>query len=198
MKTNNEHTARVIGRDLAISTKQAIEISKCIRGKSLQKSKAFLHRVLKKTSAVPFTRFNRDMGHKPGPIAAGRYPENSTKAILALLDSVESNAQNKGLDTENLVISSIIPNKASRPSRFGRKRRIRAKRTHVEIVVEEQEQKISQEKDATKPVKQEEKVAQPTPKKEEKPVEKKIEEKVEKKEVKTEKSKEEKKEETKK
>ena len=182
MKTN-EHSARVIGRDLAISTKQAIEISNSIRGKSLQKSKAFLQRVLKKTDAVPFRRFNRDMGHKPGPIAAGRYPENSTKAIIALLDSVESNAQNKGLDTENLVIASIIPNKASRPSRFGRKRRIRAKRTHVEIVVEEQEQKTVK-RDVKRPVKQEEKkVAQPAPKKEE-PKEKKVEEKEVKKEEK--------------
>ena len=65
---------------------------------------------------------------------------------MELLDSVESNAQNKGLDTEQIVIKSIIPNRASRPFRAGRRRRIKAKRTHIEIIVEEQEEKKAKEK----------------------------------------------------
>ena len=162
----SEHTAKVVGRDLPISTKHTIEIAKCIRGKPLHKSKQLLQRVLIKQEAIPFTRFNRDMGHKPGTIAAGRYPEKATKTMIQLLNSVEANAQNKGLDTENLVISEIIPNKAARPPRFGRRRGIRAKRTHIAIVVEEQENK--------QPKKQEKKVEiKPAKKVEEKKTEEK-------------------------
>jgi ribosomal protein uL22 len=140
MEKTNEHSAKVIGRDLSISTKHTIELANALRGKKLQKSKQFLQRVLQKKQVVPFTRFNRDMGHKPGPVAAGRYPQKATMVLASLLNAVEANAQNKGLDTENLIIKLIIANKASRPFRTGRTRRIKAKRTHVEIVVEEEEQ----------------------------------------------------------
>lgn len=146
MEQNTEHTARASGRDLFISTRHTIEITRCIRGKDLQKSKAFLQRVLEKKQAVPFLRHDQDIPHRPGHIMAGRYPEKATKVILSLLNAVEANAQNNGLDTENLVIKSIIPNRASRPYRYGRIRGIRSRRTHVEIVVEERESK----KDATK------------------------------------------------
>ena len=163
MKTN-EHIAKVIGRDLPISTKQSIEISNRLRGRTLQSSQALLKRVIAKSEAIPFTRFNRDMGHRPGKMAAGRYPEKAAKAFANLLNSVESNAQNKGLDTENLVIKTIISNKASQPFKFGRRRRIRAKRTHIEIVVEELERKVvkkAQPKTEPKQEKKPEAKAQP-------------------------------------
>ena len=141
MEQNTAHTARVIGRDLFISTRHAIEITRCIRGKNLRKSKALLQRVLDKKEAVPFLRHDQDIPHRPGRIMAGRYPEKATKMILSLLNSVEANAQNNGLDTENLVIKSIIPNRASRPYRSGRIRGIRTRSTHIEVVVEEKETK---------------------------------------------------------
>jgi len=174
METSNEHTAKVTGKDLSISTKQAIEICKFIKGKKLKKSKQMLQRVLDKKQAVPFTRYNRDRGHRPGNMSSGAYPQKSTKAIMDLLDSVESNAQNKGLDTEQIVIKSIIPNRASRPPRFGRRRGIKAKRTHIEIIVEEVEEKKTKEQPKKQEHKEEKKVVEkpkvketPQPKKQE-------------------------------
>ena len=41
-----EHQAQINGKDLPISTKQAIEICNFIRGKSTTKAKALLQRVL--------------------------------------------------------------------------------------------------------------------------------------------------------
>lgn len=136
-----EIAAKVIGRDLSISTKHAVEISKFIRGKSIKKSKELLNKVIEGKIAIPFTRFNRDMGHKKGNIAAGRYPKSASLEIVKLLNSLEANAQNKGLDVNSLYIKKIIANRASRPWHFGRQRRIKMKRTHIEIIAEEFQKK---------------------------------------------------------
>tara|TARA_Y100000310_G_scaffold328804_1_gene397534 strand:+ start:1494 stop:2027 length:534 start_codon:yes stop_codon:yes gene_type:complete len=136
---SKEHTATVAGRNLSISTKQAIAICNFIRGNSVKKSKEILSRVMEKKTAVPFTVNKRDMAHRKGKMAAGRYPQNATKEIINLLNSVESNANDKGLNTQTLRITSIIPNKASTPWHHGRLRRRKMKRTHIDIVVEENE-----------------------------------------------------------
>jgi len=170
---DKEHTAKVSGRALSISTKHSIEICNFIRGRKLEKAKALLNEVINHKIAVPFKKFNKDVGHRKGKIASGRYPENACKAILKLLEGAEANAQFKGLNTANLIVSHICANKASTPWHYGRQRRRKMKRTHVEVIVEEKAEK--------------KKVA----KKEEKPKEKKV---VEKKEVKEELKKVEKKE----
>tara|TARA_Y100000310_G_scaffold191080_1_gene191078 strand:+ start:3210 stop:3737 length:528 start_codon:yes stop_codon:yes gene_type:complete len=145
--TNKEHAAIAKGRNLSISTKHATEICNFIRGKSLQKSKALLQEVVERKTAVPFKVFNNNMGHRSGKIASGRYPEKAANEIINLLNSAESNAQNKGLNVETLFISAIIPNQASRPAHFGRKRG-KMKRTHVDIKVEEKE--VTEKKAAKK------------------------------------------------
>ncbi|MCX6711814.1 MAG: 50S ribosomal protein L22 [Candidatus Woesearchaeota archaeon] len=132
----DETQAKIVGKDLSISTKQSIEIANFIRGKNIEKAKNELKKVIEKKLAIPFKRYNRDMGHKKGNIAAGRYPKNAAKEFLNLLNGLEANAQNKGLST-NLIIKTIIPNKASRPWHYGRRRRIKMKRTHIEIIAEE-------------------------------------------------------------
>lgn len=129
-------TAKINGKDLRISTKQSIEICNFIRNRSVGKAKQLLEQVLKQKIAVPFKIFNTDTGHKPG-MAAGRFPRNASLEILSLLSGVEANAENQGLNKNNLVISKITANKASRGYHFGRKRRIKMKGTHIYIEVAE-------------------------------------------------------------
>lgn len=109
----------------------------------MEKSVALLQRVLEKKEAVPAVRFRQDIPHRPGRISSGRYPQKATKTILSLLNAAQANAENKGLDAQNLVVKTIIANKASRPYRTGRIRGIRARRTHIQIIVEEKEIKES-------------------------------------------------------
>lgn len=135
-KYDKENMARVIGRSLPISFKQSIEICNFIRNKKLSRVKEILSKVIANIQAIPFRRFNRGMGHKKG-MSAGRYPEKASGEILDLINSVEANAQFKGLNTSNLVITHINANKASKVMHFGRKRGIKAKRTNIEIVVRE-------------------------------------------------------------
>lgn len=132
-----EYSAIVRGRNLSISFKDSIEISDFIRGKNLEKAKRLLQEVLEKKRAVPLKKFNMNRGHKRGRIAAGRYPINASISFLKLLNSVESNAQDKGLDVSSLYIKEIKTNKAARPWHYGRRRGIKMKRTHVDIKMEE-------------------------------------------------------------
>ena len=144
---DKENMARAIGRSLPISFKQSIEICNFIRNKKVNYAKDVLSKFIYQEQAVPFRRFNTHVGHKKG-IMAGRYPKKTSTKILDLINHVEANAQFKGLNTANLVITHINANKASKVAHFGRKRSREAKRTHVEIVVQEKtDKKTSVKKD---------------------------------------------------
>ncbi len=146
MKTDM-HSASVSGRDLPISTKHAIVISKYIRGRKISWARDRLNEVLKFKTAVPFTVRRKDIGHRKGHMGPGRYPQKAAKEFIKLLNSVEANAQNKGLDANELYITTIVPNMASRPMHPGRQMRTKMKRTHIDIIAEE---KIKEKKEAIK------------------------------------------------
>ena len=128
--------ARAFGRSLPISFKQSVEICDFIRNKEVNRAKELLDKVIKEELAIPFRKFNMNVGHKKR-MMSGRYPKKTSKEILNLINSVEANAQFKGLNTANLVIMHINANKASKVMHFGRKRSRFAKRTNIEIVVQE-------------------------------------------------------------
>jgi large subunit ribosomal protein L22 len=133
------HFASVNVKNLPISIKQSVEIARYLRGRGLAQSKAFLQDVIDKKRAVPFKRYNRDVGHKPGKIAAGRYPEKASGHFLLLLNSLEANAENKGLDVDTLIISEVIANKGPDQWHYGRLRRRKMKKTHLQIKAVEKE-----------------------------------------------------------
>jgi len=137
-KENNvkdEHVAKASSLNLAISTKDSIEISNFLRYKPLSFAKDYLSDVIELKKAIPLKRFNTDVGHKAG-MSAGRYPVKAAKQFLVLLNSVEANAQFKGLNTGGLKIIKLLSNKASIPSTGGRSR-TGTKRTSLEIEVKE-------------------------------------------------------------
>lgn len=126
--------ARALGVSLPISPKESYELSNLLRHKSLETAKAILNRVLEKKQAIPYKRYNADVAHKPG-MSSGRYPRNLSREILKLLESVEKNANAKGL-TNDLYIVHMNAHKAVSSPRGGRVAG-EGKRAHVEIVVEE-------------------------------------------------------------
>lgn len=130
----DDNMARAHGRNLSISTKQSVEICNNIRNMSVQKAKTLLENVIDMKQPIRMTRYMKDTAHKK-EIGAGKYPVKAAKEILALLKSAESNAQNKGLSTKDLVIKHMSAHLASRPFHYGRKRRVKMKRTHVQIVL---------------------------------------------------------------
>ena len=146
---NKENMARAIGISLPISFKHSVEICNCVRNKNVNYVKDFLNDVANKHQAVPFRKFNMNVGHKKG-MASGRYPKKASMEILSLINSVEANAQFKGLNTANLVITHINANKSSKVVRSGRKRSRESKRTNVEVVVQENADKKPKEKKEAK------------------------------------------------
>ncbi|MBW2983682.1 50S ribosomal protein L22 [Candidatus Woesearchaeota archaeon] len=144
-KYEPEHMAKAVGTSLSISTKHAIEICTLLRCKELSYAKELLKKAIEKKQAIPFTRFNKDVGHKPG-IGPGRYPKKASGEILKLLECVEANAQFKGLNTSELVINHICAHKAGKAMRYGRQRGRTSKRTHVEVMVKETAKKKAEEK----------------------------------------------------
>ena len=172
----NEHRARAVGLLMPISTKQSVEICNLIRGKNIQKAKKILNEAKDMKKPIPFTRFTEGAGHKHG-IGPGKYPVKACSEILNLVNLVEANAQHKGLDTSSLEIINICAKKGPKSWHYGRQSRIKMKKTHVEIVVEEKEIKKEKKKGVVK-----EKQSEVIKKQEEKPKEiKKPIEKVEKK-----------------
>ncbi len=136
---SNEHLARAKANNLHISTKHSIEICRHLRYKTTNTSKKILEDTIALKTPIPFQRFNRDVGHKPG-MAAGRYPKKAAQDVLKLIKTVEANAQFKGLNTSNLKITKILANKASIPITGGRHRNA-TKRTNLEIEVIETKEK---------------------------------------------------------
>ncbi len=134
---NPSNMARVLGKDLGISTKKSIELCNFLRKKTTRDAMSILARVIAKKQAVPFKRFKMEIPHRSPGLGPGKYPIKVAREFIRLIKEVESNAQQKGLDTNNLLLKHMIANKASRPWHFGRQRRTKMKRTHIEIVVEE-------------------------------------------------------------
>jgi large subunit ribosomal protein L22 len=177
---NKEHMARVSGKALSISTKYSIEISSLIRNKKLDESKEILQAAIELKKAIPIKKFKGNIPHKT-KIGPGKFPVKACKEILSLLNTVEANAQFKGLNTSELIISKIVANKASNQWHHGRQKRRRMKRTNMEIIVEESKKKDKEtKKEVKKDVPKKEEVKTIKKVEEKKPVEKK-EEKVDKK-----------------
>jgi|SRR3989338_4150036 len=137
---NPERMARSLGVGLPLSSKQSFEICRFVKNKNLNDAKKILQEVVSLKTAIPFIRYNTDLGHKK-KMGPGSYPSKASAQIIKLMEDVEANAQFKGLNTSNLVIAHISAHKAGKAWHYGRKSRRKMKRTTIEIVVEEKAKK---------------------------------------------------------
>jgi len=132
----NENQAKAAGKDIAISTKKAVEVCSFVRNKSLDRAKLELKQVILGKLPVPYKRYNKGTPHRT-KLGPGRYPQKTAEEILHLLEGVTANAQSKGLSTNKLMVVHICAHRASSPMKGGRQRGRSMKKTHVEVVVEE-------------------------------------------------------------
>ncbi|MFH1328125.1 MAG: 50S ribosomal protein L22 [Candidatus Bathyarchaeota archaeon] len=135
-------TAIASARDLRISPKAAREICGAIRGMRLSKAKVFLEEVVALKTAVPFKRYRKEMPHRKGlqGWCSGRYPVKSAKEILKVLDSVEANAGERGLDPDRLKLIHAAAQRSFKIKKyiqraFGRSSPFFQELTHVEVAV---------------------------------------------------------------
>ncbi|MCS7108247.1 MAG: 50S ribosomal protein L22 [Sulfolobales archaeon] len=150
VEVDDVRSAKAMMWDVPISRKEAYEIFKILRGMRLAKAKKLLSDVISFKTPLPYTRHKLSIAHKKGlpnsfpkwksPI--GKYPIKACKYILKLLDNVENNALNKGLNTERLVITHAAAHRGPylkrwMPRAFGRATPKFRSLTHVEVVVSE-------------------------------------------------------------
>jgi large subunit ribosomal protein L22 len=141
---NPEKTAKASGREPKISHKAAREVCKAIKGMMLNDAKQYLRDVAAKKKAIPYTRYNKKLPHRHGLIKtfAGRYPIKASQQILDVLESAQSNAENKGLDVDRLRIMHAAAYQGIKLKRYTPRAHGRASpkyntTTHVEIVLDE-------------------------------------------------------------
>jgi large subunit ribosomal protein L22 len=137
-------TVKASGRQLRVSPKSAREVCAAIRGMKLDQAREYLTLVVQKKKAVPFKKHNKKLPHRKGlqKTAAGRYPIKAASKILEVIESAESNAMFKGLDTENMKVihAAAYPGmkiKRYIPRAMGRTTPRFETLCHIEIVLEQ-------------------------------------------------------------
>ena len=141
---NPEKTAIASGRDLRISPKHAREICAAIKGLRLEEAKELLEQVIEGKKPIPFRRHFKKVGHRKGLQGwpAGRYPKKASKEILRVLNALEANASEKGLDVERLKIVHAAAQRGPKirkyiPRAFGRSTPYFLELTHIELAAME-------------------------------------------------------------
>jgi len=154
IQTGND-CAKAVGRALPISTKTSIEVCFMIRGKQVDRAIDLLEEVKQMKIPVPYKRAFKDIGHRKGNMTSGRFPHKAAGFIQSIIQSARANAEDKGLNTEDLAIFHISAQQGGASMRGGRRRRT-AKRTHVEVILREdknvvKKKKVAKKKTAVKP-----------------------------------------------
>ena len=98
-------TAQAYGRDLPCSPKSARNVARAIKGMPVARAKVFLEGVIAVKVPVPFKVRVRKIHHRKGGMGPGRYPVQTAKCMLKVLESAEANAEYKELDKDRLVIT---------------------------------------------------------------------------------------------
>lgn len=145
-KVDTDTSARAIGRELLISPKHSLELCRQLRGMPIEKAKKYLNEVIAKKIPVPYLRFKNNISHRKGKgFGPGRYPVNTAKEILGVLEDAENNAEYKGLDPETMKIVHISANrgrvyKGSRPRAHGVSSPWNKRTTNIELILKEVEE----------------------------------------------------------
>lgn len=143
---DREKVAIASGRDLDISWKEAREICNIIKGMKVSEAKELLERVVEKKQPIPYKRYHGKVAHHRGlerwKWPSGRYPVKAATHIIRVLENLENNAENKGLEVERLKIIHAAAHKGPiikkyTPRAFGRATAWFKRLTHVEFAARE-------------------------------------------------------------
>ncbi|OEH78152.1 60S ribosomal protein L17 [Cyclospora cayetanensis] len=154
--------AKALGQDLRVHFKNTYETAMAIktdkRGNpmKLQAAKQYLEQVIEGKRCVPFRRYSNNIGRtaqaKEFKATQGRWPVKSCKILLGLLKNAEANAEQKNLDTENLVVEHIEVSRAPRGRRrtyraHGRINAYMSSPCHIQLILREDSKAVEKPKD---------------------------------------------------
>ncbi|MBS3817190.1 MAG: 50S ribosomal protein L22 [Candidatus Thermoplasmatota archaeon] len=144
MDPDPETTAKAYWEELQISPKKSNEVCNMVKGKDVDRALDMLEEVIEGDRAVPYEKHHKGVGHQKGA-GPGGYPKKVSEEIRSLIEECRANAENKGLDSENMRIKLLAAHKGSpiqgfRSRAFGRSSPSDTKTTNLEIILEEKEE----------------------------------------------------------
>jgi len=148
---NSTKSCKASGSDLRVHFKNTCVTAAAIRKMQVKKAKKYLEDVIEHKQAIPFRFFNGCVGRhaqaKMTNATQCRWPKKSCQFLLHLLKNAESNAEVKGLDTENLEIFHIQVNRAQKQRRrtyraHGRTNPYMSSPCHIELILCEKDRAI--------------------------------------------------------
>lgn len=136
-----ERTVIASGRDLNISFKEAVELCRYLKDRKLEEAKKILEEVIELKRAIPYRTFNKKVPHHRYDHTSGpaRYPRKVAKTLLKILESLEANAEFKGLDVGRIKLVHLAAQKGYKlkkyiPRAFGRSSPYFRELVHIEVV----------------------------------------------------------------
>ena len=136
-------SARAIGKEMPISPKFTREICGLVRGMKVNTAIKTLEGVIALETPVPLKRYNKRVSHKQG-VGPGRYPKKAAAAVLGVVKSAVANAEYKGLNTDDMVISTISASRGRvtpghMPRAHGRATEWNQDTVNLEVIIQEVE-----------------------------------------------------------
>ncbi|MHA2503180.1 MAG: 50S ribosomal protein L22 [Candidatus Kariarchaeaceae archaeon] len=139
-----DKTVKASIREEDISFKHTREIATHIKGMLVERAKEYLEDVIAMKRSVPFRRYNKKVGHRSDLKGwdSGRYPVKAAERVLLLLESLEKNATNKGLEVDRLFIIHAVAQRGRKMKRifsraYGSTSAKVKTLTHLELIAEE-------------------------------------------------------------
>lgn len=137
-------TVLASGREMQISHKHAREICNAIKGMLVDRAKTYLEEVIDMKRSVPFKRHHKKVGHRSDLKGwdVGRYPVKAAAKILEVVNSLERNAEAKGLEVDRLYLFHAASHRGRKikrmfPRAMGSSSPKVDTLTHVELAAEE-------------------------------------------------------------
>jgi len=117
-EVDKARTVKASLREVDVSPKWSREVCRAILGLKLPEARKLLEDVVAKKRMIPYRRYNKNRAHHGQAKGPGGYPVKVAKLMLKLLDSLEANADFKGLDPDDVVIVHAAAHKGRRIRKF--------------------------------------------------------------------------------
>merc|ERR1712127_73186 len=145
-ESGEENIAKSRGSHLRVHFKHCREITHFLTGMSVKKAQVYLDRVLKFEAVIPFVKFTGGIGRKAcaknikAPGSIGRFPVKAVGVVKDLLANAAANAEGKGLDVDELIITHAQCNRAPAGRRrtyraHGRIGKYASQPAHIELIL---------------------------------------------------------------
>lgn len=112
-----DKTVRAMAREIDVSPKHSRELCRAVVGLKLDTAKTLMEDVMSKRKPIPYRRHRKERGHRRGAGGPGGFPVKAARHVLRLLESLESNAEFKGLAPDDIKITHALVQKGREISR---------------------------------------------------------------------------------